>query len=88
MYHFCYQRGLREVWGYMWVAWYCPAKYRLWARASQPNFIGRWQTTTVRKSGDFFWEFYDFFHCHGILLTTAAVVTVTRRDLGDTTSPP
>ncbi|KAJ6610346.1 hypothetical protein B0H10DRAFT_1811819 [Mycena sp. CBHHK59/15] len=49
MYHFCYQRGLREVWGYMWVAWYCPAKYRLWARASQPNFIGRWQTTTVRK---------------------------------------
>ncbi|KAJ6597302.1 hypothetical protein B0H10DRAFT_1665818, partial [Mycena sp. CBHHK59/15] len=49
MYHFCYQRGLREVWGYMWVAWYRPAKYRLWAHASQPNFIGRWQTTTVRN---------------------------------------
>ncbi|KAJ7847122.1 hypothetical protein B0H14DRAFT_3867552 [Mycena olivaceomarginata] len=29
-YQFCFQRGLREVWGYMWTAWYCPTKFRLW----------------------------------------------------------
>ncbi|KAJ7756442.1 hypothetical protein DFH07DRAFT_742802 [Mycena maculata] len=53
MYKFCEQRGLREVWGYMWGAWYCPAKYKLWARASQPNFVGRWRTT---MSVENFWR--------------------------------
>ncbi|CAK5263435.1 unnamed protein product [Mycena citricolor] len=53
MYTFCKQRGLREVWGYMWEAWYCPAKWRLWARSSQPNFIGRWRTT---MSVENFWK--------------------------------
>ncbi|KAJ7751394.1 hypothetical protein B0H16DRAFT_1318085 [Mycena metata] len=53
MYWFCHQRGLREVWGYMWAAWYCPAKYRLWARSSQPNFLGRWRTT---MSVENFWR--------------------------------
>jgi hypothetical protein len=45
MYQFCFQRGLREVWGYMWTAWYCPTKFRLWVRSSEPKFIGRWHTT-------------------------------------------
>ncbi|KAJ7718501.1 hypothetical protein B0H14DRAFT_3011233 [Mycena olivaceomarginata] len=53
MYKFCEQRGLREVWGYMWTAWYCRAKYRIWARASQPNFIGRWRTTMAVEN---FWR--------------------------------
>ncbi|KAJ6458878.1 hypothetical protein C8R47DRAFT_1244886 [Mycena vitilis] len=53
MYWFCHQRGLREVWGYMWSAWYCPAKYRLWARSSQPDFIGRWRTTMAVEN---FWR--------------------------------
>ncbi|KAK6974367.1 SWIM-type domain-containing protein [Favolaschia claudopus] len=53
MYKFCEQRGLREVWGYMWTAWYCPAKYKLWARASQPDFIGRWRTTMAVEN---FWR--------------------------------
>ncbi|KAJ7938749.1 hypothetical protein B0H13DRAFT_2301394 [Mycena leptocephala] len=53
MYNFCHQRGLREVWGYMWSAWYCPAKYRLWARSSEPNFIGRWRTTMAVEN---FWR--------------------------------
>ncbi|KAK6992406.1 hypothetical protein R3P38DRAFT_3331190 [Favolaschia claudopus] len=45
MYLFCFQRGLREVWGYMWSAWYCPAKWKLWARSTSEDFIGRWRTT-------------------------------------------
>jgi hypothetical protein len=53
MYQFCVQRGLREVWGYMWTAWYCPAKYRLWARSVEPKFIGRWRTT---MSVENFWR--------------------------------
>jgi hypothetical protein len=28
MYRFCYQRGLREVWGYMWACWYSPKMSR------------------------------------------------------------
>ncbi|KAK6984659.1 SWIM-type domain-containing protein [Favolaschia claudopus] len=53
MYTFCKQRGLREVWAYMWTAWYCPGKYKIMARASQPDFIGRWRTT---MSVENFWR--------------------------------
>ncbi|CAK5275102.1 unnamed protein product [Mycena citricolor] len=52
-YRFCYQRGLREVWAYMWEAWYCPSKWRLWARSSQPDYIGRWRTTMAVEN---FWR--------------------------------
>ncbi|KAK7013399.1 hypothetical protein R3P38DRAFT_3322497 [Favolaschia claudopus] len=45
MYLFCFQRGLREVWGYLWSAWYCPPKWKLWARSTSEDFIGRWRTT-------------------------------------------
>ncbi|KAJ7195621.1 hypothetical protein GGX14DRAFT_537218 [Mycena pura] len=53
MYMFCYQRGLREVWGYMWTAWYCPEKYKLWARSTQPDRIGHWRTTMAVEN---FWR--------------------------------
>ena len=53
MYKFCHQRGLREVWGYMWTAWYCPEKYKLWARSTQPNRIGHWRTTMAVEN---FWR--------------------------------
>ncbi|KAJ7829186.1 hypothetical protein B0H14DRAFT_2223614, partial [Mycena olivaceomarginata] len=45
MYQFCLQRGLREVWAYMWTVWYCPIKFRLWMRSSELSFIGHWRTT-------------------------------------------
>ncbi|KAJ7639836.1 hypothetical protein DFH06DRAFT_918746, partial [Mycena polygramma] len=53
MYQFCLQRGLCEVWGYMCTAWYCPAKWRLWVRSSEPNFIGRWRTMMTVEN---FWR--------------------------------
>ena len=31
MYQFCRQRGLREVWGYLWNSWYSPRRWKLWA---------------------------------------------------------
>ncbi|KAF8904195.1 hypothetical protein CPB85DRAFT_1151340, partial [Mucidula mucida] len=33
MYSFCFQRGLREVWAYMWNSWYCPTMWKLWVRS-------------------------------------------------------
>ncbi|KAF8905333.1 hypothetical protein CPB85DRAFT_1224735, partial [Mucidula mucida] len=36
MYMFCYQRGLRELWGYMWTLWYYLKKWQLWARSTSP----------------------------------------------------
>nr|GAT54443.1 predicted protein [Mycena chlorophos] len=53
MYLFCHQRGLREVWGYMWSAWYCAEKWKLWARSSEPTRIGRWRTTMAVEN---FWR--------------------------------
>ncbi|KAF6747417.1 hypothetical protein DFP72DRAFT_821714, partial [Ephemerocybe angulata] len=44
MYTFCYQRGLREVWGYMWANWYCPKMWRLWARSAS-QYLSRLRTT-------------------------------------------
>lgn len=44
MYKFCKDRGLREVWGYMWASWYCPKMWKLWARSTSP-FISRLRTT-------------------------------------------
>ncbi|THU89117.1 hypothetical protein K435DRAFT_678582, partial [Dendrothele bispora CBS 962.96] len=45
MYTFCLQRGLREVWGYMWTSWYSPKMWKLWARSSLSEFISRLRTT-------------------------------------------
>jgi hypothetical protein len=44
MYHFCYIRGLCEVWGYMWACWYSPKMWCLWARSTSP-YISRLRTT-------------------------------------------
>lgn len=44
MYFYCYTRGLRELWAYMWNCWYAPAKWKLWAR-SFSLLISRWRTT-------------------------------------------
>ncbi|KAJ3751280.1 hypothetical protein DFH05DRAFT_1385646 [Lentinula detonsa] len=45
MYMFCWQQGLREVWGYMWACWYCPQMWKLWARSSSDHILSRLRTT-------------------------------------------
>jgi hypothetical protein len=44
MYQFCWQRGLREVWGYLWTSWYSSKAWKLWARSSSPR-LSRLRTT-------------------------------------------
>ncbi|KAJ7038885.1 hypothetical protein C8F04DRAFT_881509, partial [Mycena alexandri] len=44
MYRFCHQRGLREVWGYLWTSWYAPLRWKLWARSTSP-YVSRLRTT-------------------------------------------
>ncbi|PPQ78411.1 hypothetical protein CVT26_007765 [Gymnopilus dilepis] len=44
MYRFCKERGLREVWGYMWTSWYSPKMWVLWARSTSP-YLSRLRTT-------------------------------------------
>ncbi len=60
MYVFCEQRGLREVWGYMWTPWYTPERWKLWVR-STTRFISRLRTTMNVEN---FWRQlkHDFLH--------------------------
>jgi hypothetical protein len=44
MYLFCYQRGLHEVWGYMWTSWYSAKMWPLWA-LSASDLMSRIRTT-------------------------------------------
>ena len=52
MYQFCYQRGLREVWGYLWTSWYAPKVWKLWARSTSP-YVSRLRTTMGTEN---FWR--------------------------------
>ncbi|KIY64288.1 hypothetical protein CYLTODRAFT_322908, partial [Cylindrobasidium torrendii FP15055 ss-10] len=53
MYQFCFQRGLREVWAYMWESWYSPKMWPLWARSSSPTRLSRLRTTMTTEN---FWK--------------------------------
>ena len=52
MYQFCFQRGLREVWGYLWTSWYAPKVWKLWARSTSP-YVSRLRTTMGTEN---FWR--------------------------------
>jgi hypothetical protein len=60
MYQFCYQRGLREAWGYLWNCWYSPKMWKLWARSTS-HLISRIRTTMGVEN---FWRQlkHDFLH--------------------------
>lgn len=63
MYLFCHQRGLAEVWAYMWTQWYAPARWVLWARSTSPVLISCLRTTMNVEN---FWRQlkHDFLHHH------------------------
>lgn len=46
MYNFCVERELVELWAYLWVNWYRPSRWRLWARAECAE-IPRLRTTMI-----------------------------------------
>jgi hypothetical protein len=60
MYLFCWQRGLREVWGYLWSSWYSAKAWKLWARSTSV-YISRLRTTMNVEN---FWRQlkHDFLH--------------------------
>lgn len=62
MYMFCFQRGLREAWGYFWTAWYAPKRWKLWARSTSP-YVSRLRTTMNVEN---FWKQlkHGFLHNH------------------------
>ncbi|KAF9024173.1 hypothetical protein BDZ89DRAFT_1102529 [Hymenopellis radicata] len=63
MYTFCFQRGLREVWGYMWTSWYAPKKWALWARSTTP-YLCRLRTTMTVEN---FWRYLKHETLHHLL---------------------
>ena len=63
MYQFCWQRGLREVWGYLWNSWYSPSRWKLWARSTSP-YVSRWRTTMGTEN---FWKQLKHNHLHHML---------------------
>ena len=65
MYYFCKQRGLSEVWPYMWSSWYSPPMWKLWARSSDGCILSRLQTTMMSENH---WKqlkhhYLGFMHC-------------------------
>ncbi|OCH85782.1 hypothetical protein OBBRIDRAFT_739263, partial [Obba rivulosa] len=64
MYNFCYARGLREVWGYMWTRWYLEVQWLLWARSASPR-ISRLRTTMIVKN---FWKQLEGLHIDRYIL--------------------
>lgn len=49
LYNYCVERELVEVWAYLWVNWYRPSRWRLWARA-ECSEIPRLKTTMICES--------------------------------------
>ena len=53
MYLYCKQRGLTEVWAYLWTSWYQPKQWCLWARSaskqSKPR-LDRIRTTMTAEN--------------------------------------
>ncbi|KAF5361263.1 hypothetical protein D9758_010272 [Tetrapyrgos nigripes] len=64
MYQFCYQRGLREVWGYIWTSWYSQKMWCLWARSSLSTLLSRLRTTMNVEN---FWRQLKHENLHHIL---------------------
>ncbi|KAJ7773594.1 hypothetical protein DFH07DRAFT_912960 [Mycena maculata] len=62
MYMFCFQRRLREVWGYFWTSWYAPKRWKLWARSTSP-YVSPLRTTMNVEN---FWKQlkHGFLHNH------------------------
>ena len=50
MYQWCKQRGYIRLWAYLFVNWYRPKMWKLWARSENPDEIPVLKTTMVMES--------------------------------------
>ena len=49
VYDWCRKRDYFRLWSYMWINWYCPAKWRLWARSVSEQ-VSVLKTTMIVES--------------------------------------
>lgn len=63
MYKFCLRRGLCEVWAYLWMSWYQPSRWKLWARSTSP-YLSRLRTTTTVENH---WKQLKHEHLHHLV---------------------
>jgi hypothetical protein len=68
VWNFCVQHDLRELWAYLWINWYTPSKWTLWAR-SENEIIPRLKTTMICES-----QYVLFFHSSLLLYVDSANV--------------
>ena len=50
MYHWCKSRNYFRLWAYLWVNWYQPNQWALWARSENANEIPVLKTTMIVES--------------------------------------
>ena len=54
MYLYTIQRGLSEVWAYMWMSWYQPSQWKYWARSASKRtelmLVDRVRTTMMAEN--------------------------------------
>ena len=79
LYIHCTRNNLCKVWAYMWVNWYSPEKWKLWACSSYKKAISHRRTTMVVEV---MWQNYKclvlYLHNHpGVDFATYALVTQT-----------
>ncbi|RDH27526.1 hypothetical protein BDQ94DRAFT_184479 [Aspergillus welwitschiae] len=50
MYTWCKARGHYRLWAYLYINWYCPEQWKLWARAADPSDIPVVKTSMIVES--------------------------------------
>jgi hypothetical protein len=50
MHTWCKTRGYYRLWAYLYINWYCPEQWKLWARAADPTDIPVVKTTMIVES--------------------------------------
>jgi MULE transposase domain len=50
MYHWCKSRNYFRLWAYLWVNWYQPSQWKLWARSADDKEIPILKTTMIVES--------------------------------------
>ncbi|THC98128.1 hypothetical protein EYZ11_002416 [Aspergillus tanneri] len=50
MHTWCKERGYYRLWAYLYINWYCPEQWKLWARAADPTDIPVVKTTMIVES--------------------------------------
>jgi hypothetical protein len=83
IYTWCKARGYYRLWAYLFINWYCPEQWKLWARAANPTEIPTVKTTMIVESH---WRTlkHDYLHRFNRPRIDLVVWILTSRVLPDT----